>query len=237
MILFPTKEYSGPSGSFTVPAGQSVDRGGVRFSCGAGNTACVVTADAEAGEVRVTGDRPPTERLKFTMGPVPPMLTEMPNWPIEDASAARSLMGGSTLSWSSDDIRGRIKALYDRNEVLSGGPDSPLRLGAGFSGDVQWGEITCSLTRLCSGDYEYQSVMTYRDVPIVQVRHRLSERAPNVEIGLGGILDNGFFMAELNREDDEDSEGSQGLYYIDEDGSGGREELRILTDYSGGREL
>ena len=229
------KEYSGSSGSFTVPAGQSVDRGGVRFSCDAGNAACVVTVDAEAGEVRVTGDRP-TESLKLTVGPVPPMLvlTEMPNWPIADASAARSLMGGSALSWSSDDLHGRIKVLADRNSALGGG--GPFALGQGSSGDIR-GQITCIISRLCTGDYEDQSIMTYRDIPIVQSRHRLSRhRLPgttptNIEFGLVGILDNGFFAVGLNDDegDEEGRKGIQGVFLHDEDGPGGRAELRILS--------
>ena len=63
------KEYSGSSGSFTVAAGKSVDRSGVRFSCAAGGAACAVTADTESGQARVTGGRLTVARIQAAAPP------------------------------------------------------------------------------------------------------------------------------------------------------------------------
>ena len=63
------KEHSGSSGSFTVAAGKSVDRGGVRFSCAAGGAACAVTVDTESGQARVTGGRLTVARIQAAAPP------------------------------------------------------------------------------------------------------------------------------------------------------------------------
>ena len=57
------------AGSFSVAAGRSVDRGGVRFSCAAGGAACAVTADTESGQARVTGGRLTVARIQAAAPP------------------------------------------------------------------------------------------------------------------------------------------------------------------------
>ena len=58
------------AGSFSVAAGRSVDRGGVRFSCAAGGAACAVTVDdAQSGQARVTGGRLTVARIQAAAPP------------------------------------------------------------------------------------------------------------------------------------------------------------------------
>ena len=52
------------SESFQVEPGQTVERGGVRFTC-TGATACMVTVDVAAAEVRYTGGMLTVARRRF----------------------------------------------------------------------------------------------------------------------------------------------------------------------------
>ncbi len=68
--------HSVASGSFSVPAGRSVERGGVRFSCAAGGAACAVAVDPSSGQARVTGGRLTVARVQAaTPAPQPTSVT------------------------------------------------------------------------------------------------------------------------------------------------------------------
>ena len=194
------------SGSFSVAAGRSVERGGVRFSCAAGGATCAVTVDSGSGQARVTGGRLTVARIQAAQpgdggqdGGMEEADWPFPDWPVVDVAAARSLVGGSALSWSSSDIHNRIRAFED------GGYVDPLD-GAGYF--LILGEA-CITKKLHENDcdVEYRPVMTYRNggIPIVQARALRDEGArgvggrPNEEIGIGGILDHGYFMVARTR--------------------------------------
>ena len=197
--------HSVASGSFSVPAGRSVERGGVRFSCAAGGATCAVTVDPGSGQARVTGGRLTVARIQAMPndggqdGGMEEADWPFPDWPITDVSAARSLVGSSALSWSPSDIHNRIRAFED------GGYVDPLD-GAGYF--LILGEA-CITKKLHENDcdVEYRPVMTYRNggIPIVQARALRDEGArgvggrPNEEIGIGGILDHGYFMVARTR--------------------------------------
>ena len=208
------------SGSFSVPAGKSVDRGGLRFSCAAGARPCAVTVDPGSGAARVTGGRLTVARVQAMPndggqdGDTPPETGQMeepwPDWPIQDVAAARTRVSGETLSWSSNDILNRVEAFEDR--FISSSETS-----SGFSGNRPGRQGWC-ITGIwiqkadCSGGLKYQSVMIYRDIPIVQARHRNDSQAVGNESGLGGILDYGIFM--VGNSFLEDYPGFGGEYFV-----------------------
>ena len=196
------------AGSFSVPAGRSVERGGVRFSCAAGGATCAVTVDPGSGQARVTGGRLTVARIQAAQpgnggqdGGMEEADWPFPDWPIADVSAARSLVGGSALSWSPSDIHNRIRTFEDGGSITVYGH---------YAGDV--GATTCTAREWDENncDVEYQSVMTYMhgSIPIVQARalntnffHLGADDRPGEEIGIGGILDRGYFMVAWERED------------------------------------
>ena len=194
--------HSVVSGSFSVPAGRSVDRYGMRFSCAAGARPCAVTVDPGSGVARVTGGRLTVALLQAMPndggqdGGVPPETGQVevpwPDWPIQDVAAARTRMSGETLSWSSNDILNRVEAFEDS---FSSSSQSSSGSSGNRPGRQGWCITGIWIQRQdCSGGLEYQSVMTYRDIPIVRARHRNDSQAVGNESGLGGILDYGIFM-------------------------------------------
>ena len=188
------------SGSFTVSAGKAVERGGLRFSCAAGGTTCAVTVDPSSGTARVTGGRLTVVRIQAMPndggqdGDAPSETGQVevpwPDWPIQDVAAARTRMSGETLSWSSNDILNRVKAHGDHHES----PSSSSGSSGIRPGQQGWCIVGGYLIDRCLSSLEYQSVMTYRDISIVQARYGGSARSVGDESGLGGILDYGVFM-------------------------------------------
>ena len=191
--------HSVAAGSFTVSAGQSVERGGVRFSCAAGGAACAVTVDAGSGMARATGGRLTVARIQAMPndggqdGGMEEVDWPFPDWPIADLTRAV----GPPLSWSPSEIYNRIRAIEDHRVVIS----SPF---ASFNiNTAVWCTGEFSDEDYC--DTEYRSVMTYRGIPIVQGRALDSNDGgvggrPGEEIGVGGILERGYFMVAQQRE-------------------------------------
>lgn len=66
--------YSTPQGSFTIPAGQHVDRGDVRFQCAAGGANCTVTVAVADG---MTAAMARTSGGTVTAVDVPPMYVDV----------------------------------------------------------------------------------------------------------------------------------------------------------------
>ena len=190
------------AGTFTIEPGESVDRDGARFTCAAGGPACAVVvaeragggyaATATGGEVMVAAAQLPAP--PDSGGGQPSGMEEadgpaLPDWPVADAAAARALIGGSTLSWSSSDIRDRIAI-------------APY---AGFGRSIEGIGVSVfacvdqsSPADDCEGITKYQSVMMYRGIPIVQGRFfgplDVLPRYARAELGIFGILDRGHFV-------------------------------------------
>ena len=208
--------HSVASGSFSVPAGRSVERGGVRFSCAAGGAACAVAVDAGSGQARVTGGRLTVARVQAAQpgdggpdggqgGGMEEADWPFPDWPIADVTS-----GGGTLPWSPSEIHNRIRALQDRGYA-------GYRGYAGF-GSVAGSVFAFSCTDQSAGlsrsdfeswcNVEYQPVMTYLHggIPIVQARaldtnflDLGADDRPGEEIAIGGILDHGYFLVARQR--------------------------------------
>ena len=210
------------AGTFTIEPGESVNRDGARFTCAAGGPACAVVvaeragggyaATVTGGEVMVAAARVPAP--PDSGGGQPGEMEEadrpFPDWPVADAAAARSLVGGSALSWSPSEILNRINRIVD--DIGTG--TTTFSFGGGYyAGDPAVSTCTDQvfnarnpsfIERVCS-DVEYQPVMTYQHggIPIVQARALVSPDSSlhkEEEIAIGGILDHGYFMVTLERE-------------------------------------
>ena len=108
-----------PNGSFTVAAGTSVERGGVRFSCASGGAACrVVVAE---GRAHSSGGALTVARLAAAMPTPPPTGSEpsqpipsppaaqLPAWLVMDIARAQSLFGGSALDWGTEKLAAEFR--------------------------------------------------------------------------------------------------------------------------------
>ena len=204
--------HSVAAGSFSVAAGKSVDRGGVRFSCAAGGAACAVVVDTGSGQARVTGGRLTVARIQpgdggqddGQNGGMEEADWSFPDWPIADLTS-----GGGTLAWTPSEIYSRIRAIEDHRGVIR---DS-------------FASVDINSAVWCTGEYsdeaycnvEFSSVKTHLHggIPIVQARALNSSDSgvdgrPGEEIGVGGILRYGYFMVARQREyigrDHEDEE-------------------------------
>ena len=192
--------HSVASGNFTVPAGRSVECGGVRFSCAAGGAACAVTVDAGSGMARATGGRLTVARIQAAAPPpndggqdggMEEADWPFPDWPIADLTRAV----GPPLSWSPSEIYNRIRAIEDRRVFDS--------FAAASGTTAVWCTGAFSDEDYCNT--EYRSVMTYRGIPIVQGRVLSGLNSgvggrPAEEIGVGGILERGYFMVAWARD-------------------------------------
>ena len=224
-VMLPEGVTLATAGTFTIEPGESVDRDGARFTCAAGGPACSVVvaeragggyaATATGGEVRVAAAPVPAPPGG---GEQPGGMEEVdwpwPDWPVADAAAARSLLGGSALSWSPSEIRDRIR------EVV----DSPgWGVGTSIAGAPACGRggiVATPNPPNARCDREYQPVMTYQhggSIPIVQARvldlytppppgaRSVGVAAIGVEekrgegISLAGFLDNGYFHVSWGR--------------------------------------
>ncbi len=179
------------AGTFTIEPGESVDRDGARFTCAAGGPACAVVVAERAGGgylATVTGGEVMVAAAQLPAPPVgggqPGGMEEtgapFPDWPVADAAAARSLVGGSALSWSPSEIENRIGATVGLPRVSSDDPDWCTSHQHAISHHF------CNV--------EYQPVMTYQhggDIPIFQARAMISTQR---EVAIGGILDHGYFL-------------------------------------------
>ena len=233
------------AGTFTVEPGRSVDRDGARFTCAAGGAACTVVVAERAGggfAATVTGGRLTVARVQAAMeeqddgqnGGMEERDWPFPDWPVADVAAARSLVSGSALSWSSSEIYSRMRAIEAHEDSRGSAP----RADSEFVRAETFGEATVSagcvtdltavrLQRNCNA--EYSSVMTHPHggIPIVQTRSLwgvdpdYNTGRPQEEISVGGILEHGYFMVTL---------GSIGIgtddeYYVS------------IARYGGGREF
>ena len=199
--------HSVASGSFSVPAGRSVERGGVRFSCAAGGATCAVTVDSGSGVARSTGGRLTVARIQAAQpgdggqdgGQGSGM--EEPDWPFPDWPIADVTSGGGTLSWSPSDIYNRIRAIEDRRGTIGGS----FAAADPNHANAVWCTGEYSVSASCN--VEFSPVMTHLHggVPIVRARALWSGNIgvggrPSEEIGVGGILDHGYFMVARARE-------------------------------------
>ena len=122
------------SESFQVEPGQTVERGGVRFTC-TGATACMVTVDVAAAEVRYTGG------MLTVAATIPPTMADTVGLPLGHAftgSESFQVEPGQTVErggvrfhlYGSDCVYGHRRrgssggTLYRRN-AHCGGDDSP----------------------------------------------------------------------------------------------------------------
>ncbi len=208
--------HSVVGGSFSVPAGRSVERGGVRFSCAAGGAACAVTVNPSSGAARVTGGRLTVARVQAAtpapqpggdqgggeMQPEPPVVdqggremqpeppvVEWPDWPLQ-SEIARTRAGGLLIEdMSSSAILDRLKAV--------GNPLGNSDVYA--TGNIDW---------WFQRNVEFRPVMTGTgNIPLFQARtsdERFtgSERlglgdAPKGLVGYGGWMDYGYFIMAL----------------------------------------
>ena len=195
--------HSVAAGSFSVPAGQSVERGGVRFSCAAGGAACAVVVDTESGQARVTGGRLTVARVQAAAPPpsdggeddgqnggMEEADWSFPDWPVADLTS-----GGGTLAWTPSEIYSRIRAIEDNRHVRGeyAAHNDLSSIGAVACTGEFSDEAYCNV--------EYSSVMTHLrgGIPIVQAR-ALNSRihgsgvGTGEEVGVGGILKYGYFM-------------------------------------------
>ena len=208
--------HSVASGSFSVPAGRSVERGGVRFSCAAGARPCAVTVDPGSGVARATGGRLTVARVQAVtptpqpggdqgggeMQPEPPVVdqgggemqpeppvVEWPDWPLQ-SEIARTRAGGLLIEdMSSSAILDRLKAV--------GNPLGNSDVYA--TGNMYW---------WFQRNVEFRPVMTGAgNIPLFQARTS-DERftgsarlglgnAPNGLVGYGGWMDYGYFIMAL----------------------------------------
>ena len=185
-----------------MPAGRSVERGGVRFSCAAGGAACAVTVDPGSGQARVTGGRLAVARVQAMpnddgRGGGQNGGGEEADWPFPDWPTTYVNSGGGALSWSPGEIHNRIRAIEDGG--YTGYGDSSGSSVAAWCTTGYSDESHC--------DVEYRAVMTYPHggIPIVQARalntsDSGTDGRPGEEIGIGGILDHGYFMVARQRE-------------------------------------
>ena len=193
--------HSVASGSFSVPAGRSVERGGVRFSCAAGGAACAVTVNPGSGQARVTGGR---LTVALVQAAAPPPGDggqgggmEEPDWPFPDWPIADVTSGGGTLSWTPSEIYNRIRA-FEGRRVFDTFASVDIN-------SAVWCTAAYSVSASCN--VEFSPVMTHLHggVPIVRARALWSGNIgvggrPSEEIGVGGILDHGYFMVARARE-------------------------------------
>ena len=194
------------AGTFTVEPGRSVDRDGARFTCAAGGAACTVVVAERAGGgfvATVTGGRVMVAAVAPGGGGQNGEMGEtdwpLPDWPVADVDTTRSLMGGSTLSWSSSEIEGRIVAFGESGVASHHG-------GSRGVSAASWCVDRSSQIHQRVCNVEYRSVMTYRSIPIVQARALHSavgvvgdDGRPGEEIAIGGILEHGYFMVSRGR--------------------------------------
>ena len=196
------------AGTFTVEPGRSVDRDGARFTCAAGGAACTVVVAERAGggfAATVTGGRLTVARVQAAMeeqddgqnGGMEERDRPFPAWPVADVAAARSLVSGSALSWSSSEIDSRIRAIEDSQ------PATGLNNGGSQIPDLDRGpaSLLCVISdtrHRTSCNVEYSPVMTYLHggIPIVQARALGTGGGgrPSEEIAIGGLLEHGYFM-------------------------------------------
>ena len=221
--------HSVASGSFSVAAGRSVERGGVRFSCAMGGATCAVTVDPGSGQARVTGGRLTVARIQAAAPPPGDGGQdggqgggmEEPDWPFPDWPIADVTSGGGTLPWTPSDIYNRIRAIEGRRLV---GGSFAVADGYGL-GTAVWCTGEFSNRAYCN--VEFSPVMTHLHggIPIVRARALDSSDSgiggrPGEEIGVGGILDHGYFMVARQRkyigrshEDEEISANTRTRYY------------------------
>ena len=247
--------HSVASGRFTVAAGKSVDRGGVRFSCAAGGAACAVVVDTGSGQARVTGGRLTVARVPAATGGqdggtppedggtppedggTPPEAGQIeepwPDWPIQDVAAARARTGSNPLSRSSNDISSHIKT-----QTYHTGSNSR---GVGHGSNSR---VRCVAIEDCGSDdiaIEYRSVMEYRSIPIAQVRFLdVGKSTPGNPgsvwrgIGIVGLLNHGFFTVESSWERPIGESSAGGNYAFE---AAFRDDRSNWQDYGGPREL
>ena len=213
--------HSVAAGSFSVAAGQSVERGGVRFSCAAGGAACAVVVDTESGQARVTGGRLTVARVQAAApqpgdggqddgqnGGMEEADWSFPDWPVADLTS-----GGGTLAWTPSEIYSRIRAIEDHRGVgLTTGNYATYNIGT--LGGV-WCTGAYSDEAYCNVEYSSVKTHLHGGIPIVQARALNSvdsgvDGRPGEEIGVGGILRYGYFMVARQR-------GYIGRDYEDED--------------------
>ncbi len=191
------------AGTFTVEPGRSVDRDGARFTCAAGGAACTVVVAERAGggfAATVTGGRVMIAAARLPESPggggqnggMEERDLPFPDWPVADAAAFRSLMGGSALSWSPSETRNR---LTESITTGTGPAEPPYGISIpGAPGSI--GSAGYCTHGRC--DEEYQPVMTYHDIPIVQARivQNFDSSDPRYMLsGIFGILAYGYFGA------------------------------------------
>ena len=201
------------AGTFTIEPGESVNRDGARFTCAAGGPACAVVvveragggyaATATGGEVMVAAAQIPAPPGG---GGQPGGMEEdglpFPDWPVADAAAARSLVGGSALSWSPSDIENRENR-FSRSDYGGTRWDSRHQTDDPYVGSPS--SLHCyDPPNNCN--VERQPVMTYPHggIPIVQRRAvdflpAARDLTPTTyyrrqEVSIGSILDHGAFM-------------------------------------------
>ena len=191
------------AGTFTVEPGRSVDRDGARFTCAAGGAACTVVVAERAGggfAATVTGGRVMVAAAApgggGQNGGVGETDWPFPDWPVADAATTRSLMGGSALSWTSSEIRNRLG-----ESMMTHKGDLGYARGDAFDQTITKNCLTRTDVVTCNE--EYQPVMTYHGIPIVQTRvlrhgdgatpFEGTNDTRDVEGAIFGILDYGYF--------------------------------------------
>ena len=141
--------------------------------------AAMDAADAAADAKRIAiGVPDPMPEPEPDPEPMPEPIADWPDWPVLNVDNARSIVGGSVLALSTEDIRSRMPSNY-ANQNSSGG-----------------GSVTCldgDPDKYCA-DVQYQPVMTYRGVPIVQAREANDGDSDDGRIAYIGLLDYGYFM-------------------------------------------
>ena len=200
--------HSVAAGSFSVAAGQSVERGGVRFSCAAGGAACAVTVDTGSGQARVTGGRLTVARIQAAApqpgdggeddgqnGGMEEADWSFPDWPVADLTS-----GGGTLAWTPSEIYSRMRAIEDHRGVSGFGNFASVDIN-----NAVWCTGAYSDEAYCNVEYSAVKTHLHGGIPIVRARALNSSDSgvdgrPGEEIGVGGILKYGYFMVARQRE-------------------------------------
>ena len=228
-VALPAGVTLATAGTFTIEPGESVDRDGARFTCAAGGPACAVVVAERAGGGYVATVTGGEVMVAAAQVPAPPDSggqpggmeedgSPFPDWPVADAAAARSLVGGSALSWSPSDIENHLIASLGYGIGSSVGDSILVQRADRVSLKADGVDECISYDGSCV--VEYRPVMTYQhggDIPIIQARAYRSGRfgvyhdsgpqgaepgddRPSEEVAIGGILDDGFFMVARMRE-------------------------------------
>ena len=149
-------------------------------------------------EVPLDNEEPPETDEPPEIEVPPTTTTDWPDWPVDPVNA-RSLVGGSALAYTPEQIRGYFVSVRDivRNADSRAYTPSESDPEDTYSAAGNCVEFPASC-EFGDSETEYQSVMTHRGVPIVQgrVSNAIRNGTSRMEnsVGYAGLLEYGYFF-------------------------------------------